>query len=95
MRPKWLLLSSASQSAGIYCQNKILVAAVAVMTAVMVVNVVVEIVKWLSGCVPLLGYWLSGCPWLSGWVVAGGCLVKWLPVVAWSSGCPQRVMQEH
>ena len=72
-----------------------LVAAVVVMAAVMPVNVVVGVVKWLSGCLWLPGYWLSGCLWLSGWVVAGGCLVKWLPVVAWSSGCPQRVMQEH
>ena len=43
----------------------------------------------------LPGYSLSGCPWMSGWVVAGGCLVEWLHVVAWSSGCPQRGMQEH
>ena len=49
---------------------------------VMVVNVVVEIVQWLSGCLWLPGYSLSDCLWLSGWVVAGGCLVKWLPVVA-------------
>ena len=60
MRPKWLLLSGASQSAGIYRQNKISVAAVAVMTEVMVVNFVLEIVVWLGGCP-----W-----WLSGWVVA-------------------------
>ena len=48
----------------------------------MVVNVVVEIVKWLSGCLWLPGYSLSDYLWLSGWVVAGGCVVKWLPVVA-------------
>ena len=43
-----------------------LVAAVVVMAAVMVVNVVVEIVNWLSGCLSLpVGAW-----------------VKWLPLVA-------------
>ena len=56
MRRKWLLLSGASQSAGIYCQNKMLVAAVAVMTEVMVVNFVLEILVWLDDC----PWWLSG-----------------------------------
>ena len=66
MRPRRLLLSSASQLAGIYCPSKMLVAAVVVMAAVMVVNLVVGIAKWLSGC--------GGCLWLFGLKVACGCL---------------------
>ena len=47
LRPRRLLLSSASLPAGIYCPSKMLVAAVVVMAAVMVVNVVVGVVKHL------------------------------------------------
>ena len=59
------------------------------MAAVMVVVVVVGIVKWFCGCLWLPGFSFSGCLWLYGWVVAGGCLGKWLPVVAcgWLTVC--------
>ena len=59
-----------------------LVAAVVVMAAVMVVNVVVGTVKWLSGCLWLsVVVWIESCLWLlvtasAEWllVVACGCL---------------------
>ena len=82
MRPRRLLLSSASQPAGIYCPSNMLVAAVVVMAAVMVVNVVVGIAKWLSGCrwLPVV-VWIESCLWLlvTAWaewllVVVCGCL---------------------
>ena len=66
LRLTLLLLSSASQPAGIYRLGNILVAAVVVMAAVMVVNVVVDIIKWSSGCLSL----------------PVAALVEWLPVVA-------------
>ena len=49
LRPRRLLLSSVSLPAGIYCPSKMLVAAVVVMAAVMVVNVVVGFIQWLRG----------------------------------------------
>ena len=53
-----------------------LVAAVVVMAAVMVVNVVVGIVKWLSGCLWLpVVVWVESCP-------CGPCSVDFhLPVI--------------
>ena len=70
LRPRRFLLSSAFQPAGIYCPGNILVAAVVVLAAVMVVNVVVEIVNWLSGCLSLpVVVWAEWLP-----VVACGCL---------------------
>ena len=49
--------------------GNILVAAVVVMAAVMVVNVVVDIIKWSSGCLSLpVVVWVEWLP-----VVACGC----------------------
>ena len=70
-----LVLGGASQPSGrgdcrdfvcLRCPSKTLVTGDVVMALVMVVNVVVEIVNWLSGCLPLpVVVW-----------------VEWLPVVA-------------
>ena len=80
--PRRPLLSGASLPARIHCPSNTLVAAVVVMAAVMVVNVVVGIAKWLSGCrwLPVV-VWVESCMWLlvTAWtewllVVACGCL---------------------